>query len=338
LKDVERVKQTIPVVELADYRSSLPERREHFIRSLGDALVTYGFVAVSSHGIDPVLVERAYQCMETLFSLPEDQKSPYEVRHVGRQRGYTPFGKERAKNTSVADLKEFWHVGPEIDPSHPIFQRLPPNVWPEGIPDFKSSTLALWAGLHECATEILAGIAEYLGAPQDTFTHMIQGGNTVLRLIKYPIVDENPDGALWAAEHEDINLITLLVAATDPGLELRTRDGQWLPIHPVPGQLIVDTGDMMQRLTNGLLPATTHRVRAPRTVKTPRYSIPFFVHPHPDVSLTPLRDCLSADESPRWPAETAEQYLENRLRDNGVLTMDTDIDWLAGRTIDDDIE
>jgi isopenicillin N synthase-like dioxygenase len=275
--------------------------------------------------------------MKNFFDLPVTTKSKYEVRRIGRQRGYTPFGKEKAKGTESADLKEFWHVGPELSPDVSSFDRIPVNIWPTEIPAFKTHSMSLWHSLHACGQSILRSIALYLGAPEETFDEMTQGGNTVLRMIRYPEPDGLGDGE-WAAAHEDINLITLLVEASAPGLQLQRRDGTWLEIQPIPGQLILDTGDMMQRLTNGLMPATTHRVLASGESCGVRYSLPFFIHPHPDVSLAPLPSCLKEGDSARWPIQTAEEYLSERLRENGVLTVDVDVDWLVGKTIDDDLE
>ena len=331
------MKQTIPVVNLDDFMSTNVRLKRAFVDALGKALVQYGFIAIENHGIDPDVLKRAYGSMKTLFELDTHKKSKYELRKMGRQRGYTPFGKEKAKDAYAADLKEFWHVGPEFPENDPLRRRIPDNIWPLEVASFKSDSLALWDSLHHCGVQILSAIALYLGEPEDTFSRMVVGGNTVLRMIRYPEPNSRSDG-IWAAAHEDINLITLLVEASDPGLELQKRDGDWLPIMPVPGQLIADTGDMMQRLTNGYIPATTHRVRAPTNATGPRYSIPFFMHPHPDVYLDVLPSCANASEEPARPRQTAEAYLGERLRANGVLTVDVDADWIVGRTIDEDVD
>ncbi|MGC6417002.1 MAG: isopenicillin N synthase family dioxygenase [Bradymonadia bacterium] len=330
------MKQTIPVVDLNDFRRGSESDRAAFIKCLGEAFVEYGFVAIENHGVDRQALVNAYQSMRALFDLSEVQKSKYESRRTGRQRGYTPFGKERAKDASAGDLKEFWHVGPELPPGDVLRHRIPDNIWPLELPEFREHSVALWQSLHDCGFSLLEALALFLDAPADTFTRMLEGGNTVLRMIRYPEPKAGEDG-IWAAAHEDINLITLLVEATEPGLELQTRDGRWLPITPVPGQLIADTGDMMQRLTNGFIPATTHRVCAPPAATGPRYSIPFFMHPHPDALLKPLASCLIDGTACRYPLQTAEEYLGKRLRDNGVLTMDADADWVVGGTIDEEI-
>lgn len=333
------MQQTIPVIDLLQLTADDPAVRSRCIEVLGEALVEYGFVAVENHGVDSEALASTYTDIRTFFDLPYEQKLRYERRRLGRQRGYTPFGKEKAKDAELGDIKEFWHVGPEFSVDDPLYGRIPPNVWPSEIPQFKTSALDLWSSLYSCGLTLLEGIETFLGADHGTFAEMTAGGNSVLRLIHYPESSHDPglDDAVWAAAHEDINLITLLVEATDPGLELLTRSGEWLPIMPVPGQLIMDTGDMMQRLTNGRIPATTHRVRKPAGAQGARYSIPFFIHPHPDASLKPLA-CCAPDGSTLSPELSAEQYLAERLRDNGVLTVDIEVDWLSGHTIDEDID
>ena len=318
------MKQSIPVVSLKDFRSSDVSTRQTFIQEMGNALVKYGFVAIEDHGVDPAALQSLYQCVRALFALPTETKTRFELREIGRQRGYTPFGKERAKNEAAGDLKEFWHIGPELTDDAEV-SSIPENVWPHEIPGFKSAGMGVWNALSDCANEILKALALYLEADESTFVDMVDGGNTVLRVIRYPAsleTVEREEGAVWAAAHEDINLITLLVEATEPGLQLLTREGEWLPIEPVPGQLIVDTGDMMQRITNGKIPSTTHRVLAPPGHSRERYSVPFFVHPRPDVELSVLPSCL--EESEKSPVESisAGRYLAQRLRDNGVFTVD----------------
>ncbi len=314
--------QNIPVVDLDQFVHGDAEAQERFVQALGKALVEFGFVAVENHGVDTAALAGTYQELKRLFELPTADKLGYEIVEGGRQRGYTSFGKEHAKHTDVPDMKEFWHVGPELDDAHPLRQRIPYNVWPESLPAFKSETLALYASLFRCGQALIRATARYLGADEREFMRMIDGGNTILRLIRYPAPGEVevPEGAVWAAAHEDINLITLLPEASDPGLQLLRRDGTWLDINPVKGQLIADSGDMLQRLTNGLIPSTTHRVLQPRQAKGPRYSLPFFVHPQPDYVLSPLPQCVTADNPRRWEDITAEGYLMERIREIGLAT------------------
>jgi len=312
--------QTIPVVDLRAFLYGDAADQARFSKALGDSLVEYGFVAVENHAVDANALRDAYASIKSLLDLPTEKKLAYEFPDIGRQRGYTSFGREHAKYHKVPDMKEFWHVGPQLTPDHPTFSRMPENVWPGEVPEFRGAGLSLWSSLHVCALALLRAIARYLGADEREFVRMVDGGNTVLRLIRYPATGEVaiPEGAIWAAAHEDINLITLLPEATDPGLELLKRDGTWLPINPVPGQLIADSGDMLERLTNGVIPSTTHRVMAPRQALKPRYSIPFFVHPHPDYVLAPLPQCVTADNPGRWEDITAEGYLLERIREIGL--------------------
>lgn len=314
--------QNIPVVDLHDFTHGDAATQARFVKDLGDALVDLGFVAVENHGVDASALADTYASIRDLFDLPRDQKMRYEVLEGGRQRGYTSFGAEHAKDRAVPDMKEFWHIGPELDESHPMRARIPRNLWPSELPSFQPASLRLFASLHACGVTLLRAIARFLGASEESFVDMVDGGNTILRLIRYPAPGEVeiPEGAVWAAAHEDINLITLLPEATDPGLQLLRRDGTWLDINPVKGQLIADSGDMLQRLTNGVIPSTTHRVLAPRRATTPRYSIPFFLHPRPDFVLTPLAQCVTADNPRRWPDTTAEGYLMERIREIGLAS------------------
>jgi len=321
------VQQSIPVVDLDEFRHGDVSAQAAFVESLGKALVAFGFVAVENHGIEHSAVSAAYSAAEDFFALPASVKSAYELRACGRQRGYTPFGKERALGTGAADLKEFWHAGPELPPGDPLLERMPANVWPTEVPTFSSDVQALWSALQDCGTLLLRAIARFLRVDEVPFADMIKGGNTVLRMIRYPAPDKSapPEDGVWAAAHEDINLITLLVEATEPGLQILTREGEWLDIAPIPGQLIMDSGDMLQLLTNGRIPATTHRVLAPPNATGPRLSMPFFIHPHPDFVLAPIAHCVTADNPARFRRVSALGYLRRRLRDNGVLTMDATV-------------
>lgn len=313
-------RQTIPVVDRRQFADGDAADQARFVQALGEALVEYGFVAVDHHSVPAETVSAGFAALRELFALPEEAKRQYEDSSTGRQRGYTSFGKEKAKDRSVADLKEFWHVGPPLPPDHPAARRMPPNVWPAEVPGFEAATLALWRAMHRCGDLLMRALARYLGAEEHEFVHMTDGGNTILRLIRYPgpeEVDAEPE-AVWAAEHEDINLITLLPEATEPGLELLRRDGRWLPIAPIPGQVIADAGDMLERLTNGHIAATTHRVLAPRDHSGPRYSMPFFMHPHLDHVLSPVPDCVTADTPRRWADITAGDYLHERLVQIGL--------------------
>ncbi len=316
------MEQSIPVVDLNRFVDGDAADQAAFVKKLGEALVEFGFVALENHRVDQDALKATYASLRALFDLPREAKLAYEQIEGGRQRGYTAFGLEHAKYHDVPDMKEFWHIGPELGDEHPLRRRIPKNLWPEEVPSFKGSSLALYQSLFACGSHMLRAIARFVGADEHEFMRMIDGGNTILRLIRYPAPGEveAPEGAVWAAAHEDINLITLLPEATDKGLQLLRRDGTWLDIHPVPGQVIADSGDMLQRLTNGLIPSTTHRVLQPRQASGPRYSIPFFMHPQPDYLLSPLAQCVTADNPRRWLDITAEGYLMERIREIGLST------------------
>jgi isopenicillin N synthase-like dioxygenase len=304
--------ESIPVVDLSLARH--PATREAFTRSLGEALEQFGFVAVTQHGIDDSLLQRAYATSEALFRLPTETKMRYETPGDGRQRGYTSFGIEHAKDSLVPDLKEFWHVGRDLGPNHPLHQNgdVPPNLWPAELPAFEPTFRALFAALEGFADVLLGAVERYLDLEPGYFRLLTRDGNSVLRLIHYPEVGGAAcPGAVRAAAHEDINLITVLPASTQPGLEVMTRDGRWIPVNPPPNVMICDTGDMMALLTAGRLPATTHRVVNPSGGDGGRYSMPFFLHPHPEALLAPMVPGFAR-------AVTTREFFHERLRAIGV--------------------
>jgi isopenicillin N synthase-like dioxygenase len=306
---------TIDLVAAAD-----PDHPNHAVavESLGRGLQKYGFVILDNHGIDPELIDRSYAAFERFFALDEGAKRRYSGIEGGA-RGFTPFGVEHAKDSPHPDLKEFWHVGPDasVSGAHP---HIPGNVWPEEVPELREAAKGLYSGLEDCGATLLRCIAEYFGLGRDTFARMIVGGNTILRSIHYPPIGEDaPEGSVRAAAHEDINLITLLVEATASGLELFS-EGRWMAVNAQPGQIVADVGDMLARVTNDVLPATTHRVvntAAGRT--TPRYSMPLFVHPHSDRDLSVMPEFTSPEQPAKYPPITAGAFLEQRLREIGLL-------------------
>lgn len=309
---------SIPVVSLADYASGDDARRAHFVRTFGDGLREFGFVSVTDHGIAPERIRAAYAAIAEFFALPDGEKKKSFIEGSGGNRGYVAFGAEHAKNRKVGDLKEFFHVGrdlPELGPGGA-------NAFPAAVPSFEPATRALFADLEKTAGTLLEALAAYFDAPRDTFTKMSVNGNSILRLIHYPpLKNAFIPGGVRAAEHEDINLLTLLCESTSAGLEILTRDGRWLAVEAPPGHIVVDSGDMMQLVTNGVLPSTTHRVVNPPSDREDvvRYSMPFFVHPYPSCPLAPLSFCTSDDAPARYEATTAQGFLERRLRELGLL-------------------
>ena len=311
--------QTIPVVDLQQYLNGDEQARAQFIKTFGDALKDYGFAAIENHGIDKAMLDRNYGNFKSFFDRDVDYKRRFEDASTGRQRGYTSFGVEHAKNNAKADLKEFFHIGRELDADHALYDRMVPNIWPEGMDELKDDALTLFDSLERCAMTLLEVVSLYLNQDADFLPGMAEDGSSIIRIIHYPVCDGfDEPGKMRAAEHEDINLMTILPESTESGLELLTRDGEWLPIHAIPGQVIVDSGDMMSRITNGFLPATTHRVVNPKGEPTPRYSMPFFIHPHPDAVLKVLDSCLEEGEEPKHDPITSEEFLMERLKEIGL--------------------
>lgn len=304
------MQQTIPVVDLQMFRSGDRAQQQECISTLGNALETIGFFAVVNHGVDRDLIQRAYQQAEAFFQLPDEVKLRYEDPTLNGQRGFTRFGREHAKDHPVPDLKEFWHVGRE---SHLA------NLDLIELSEFRQVMDQLYAQLDQCAVTLLEACALYLGESRSFLSDMTIDADSILRIIHYPPISENADPAsLRSAPHEDINLITLLCEATDSGLELLQRDGTWLTIPNIPGQIIVDSGDMLQQLTNGLLKSTTHRV-VNNGDRERRFSMPFFVHPVAKTDLTPLQTCIAkTGGAMKFPSITAGEYLHQRLAEIGL--------------------
>jgi isopenicillin N synthase-like dioxygenase len=306
---------SLPVISLADEASTLPA-------ALADSFGRFGFAMVADHGIDAGLIARAWDLTAALFALPEAQKRRWHIAGKGGARGYTPFGTEIAKGADVHDLKEFWHIGRDLPPGHPLSPSMPPNVWPDRPDGFADTFRALYAEFDRVGARILSDLALALDLPADWFDPAIADGNSVLRLLHYPPIADAPDGAIRAGAHEDINLITLLLGAEEAGLELRTRDGDWIAVTPPPGALAINIGDMLQRLTNHRLPSTTHRVRNPVGARAgfSRYSMPFFLHLRSDFAIRTLPGCIDAAHPDRYPETiTADAYLQQRLREIGLI-------------------
>lgn len=299
------------------------ELRNRWVKRLGQALETQGFFIVEGHAVDPILLEQAYAAAQHFFQLPAELKRRYERPLWQGQRGFTRFGQEHAKNHPVPDLKEFWHIGREADVTVPTSHL--PNLWPEEIPEFRQIMLPLYQQLDCCATQLLTACALYLEIDPGVLTGMVQYSDSILRVIHYPpLSTEAPANSMRAAAHEDINLITLLCTATHSGLELLSGDGRWLPVEARSGQIIVDAGDMLQQLTNGLFQSTTHRVVNPLNPLESRLSMPFFVHPRAEVDLTPLPICLHKTGGvARFPSITAGEYLKQRLSEIGLASPKT---------------
>ncbi|MGQ0533672.1 MAG: isopenicillin N synthase family dioxygenase [Caulobacteraceae bacterium] len=299
---------------------SMRERRadpEGFARAMGESYARFGFAIVGDHGLDAGTIERAVRATRDFFALPESVKQRYHIAGGAGQRGYIPFGVEAAKGADKVDLKEFWHVGRELPDGHRFRPYMPHNVWPSETPSFRADVYALYEALDALGLELLESIALFLNLPRDFFGEAVHDGNSVLRLLHYPPTPPNPDG-VRAEAHEDINVITLLLGAEVAGLQLLTREGEWLDVNPPDGALVVNVGDMLQRLTNHVLPSTTHRVvnPAPERAHLPRYSIPFFLHFAPDYLIETAPSCITPDNPNRYPKPiTAHDFLYERLRE-----------------------
>lgn len=305
---------TLPVLSLADEPAA-------FSHEIGNSFRTFGFAMVRDHGIDPALVARAWDLTAQFFALPEAEKRGYFNAAIAGARGYTPFGTEIAKGAALHDLKEFWHVGRDLPAGHPLADSMPPNIWPDAPAGFRETFEALYAAFDETGATILRRIAVWLGLEENWFDPAIDDGNSVLRLLHYPPVPDAGGGAIRAGAHEDINLITLLLGAEEAGLELLTREGTWLEVAPPEGALVINIGDMLQRLTNHVLPSTTHRVRNPAGERAAhsRYSMPFFLHLRSDFPFRTLPGCITAENPDRYPVSiTADDYLQERLREIGL--------------------
>ena len=316
----------IPSLDLADFTSGTPEKKAAFVQKLGEAYENIGFVAIKNHGLSKELQDRLYASIATFFALPDATKAQYEKPEIGFQRGYTGKGKEHAKGRNTGDLKEFYHVGQElsfIPDSDPIKSEYPENLWPKEVPQLKQDALEAYQTLENAGRQMLRAIALNLGVEEDYFEAKVAHGNSILRQIHYfPIEnpDEVPADAVRAAEHGDINLITLLMGASADGLQVLRRDGKWIPITALPDQLVVNVGDMLERLTNKKLKSTIHRVVNPprEMMHTSRFSIPFFMHPRSEMDLTCLPSCVTEAQPKQFTDSTAGAFLEERLRELGL--------------------
>jgi isopenicillin N synthase-like dioxygenase len=307
----------IPPVSLKDYETDF----DGFSRALGQSFERFGFAIVSDHDLPDDLVQGCLSRAKAFFALPEAVKRRYRIVGGGGQRGYTPFGVETAKDAERQDLKAFWHVGRELPANHRYRDVIAENVWPDEIEGFRDFTSGLYAGLDALGLRLLRAIARRLGLADDFFVPTVKDSDSILRLLHYP---PTPPGAagLRAAPHEDINAITLLLGAEEAGLEVLDRDGRWLPINPPPGSVVVNIGDMLQRLTNHRLPSTTHRVvnPAPARAGVARYSTPFFLHFAPDFRIETLPECIDAARPNRYPQPiTSRDYLLERLREINLV-------------------
>lgn len=310
----------IPSIDLNDFTSGNPNTKETFVKQLGDAYENIGFVAVKNHGLSNQLCIDLYSEVQNFFNLSEEQKRAYEIDGLAGQRGYVSFGKEHAKNKNEGDLKEFWHFGQHVTDGDPIQKMYPDNIEVVELPNFNKVGLEAYNKLEDTGKQLLRAIALYLDLAEDYFEAKIHNGNSILRPIHYPPITKEPINAVRAAEHEDINLITLLIGASAEGLQVQNNSGKWISVTALPEQIVVNVGDMLQRLTNNKLKSTTHRVINPPKEKwnQSRYSIPFFLHPRADVSLACLESCVNHSIPKQYSDITAGDYLSQRIKELGL--------------------
>ncbi len=308
----------VPELSLMSFLNGTNNDKTAFVNNLFSGLKDYGFIVLVDHPVDYAVTNKAYSLIHEFFQLNEETKKKYVCKEGGGQRGYTAFGVEHAKNSPYPDLKEFWHVGRETLVNPEMKKYFPDNIWPTEINEFQDTFLKLYNALDTTSVVILDALGMALDVPQTYFRSMLQDGNSILRPIHYPPLDKNaPKNCVRSAAHEDINLITVMVGATTSGLELLDRDGKWLPVKTTDKQLVVDSGDMLSRLTNDVIPATTHRVVNPDDASTNRYSMPFFVHPNPDTVLSCVPSCVGTGA--KYEPINSHEWLMIRLKEIGLM-------------------
>jgi len=313
--------KNIPSVDLSDFLSEDPVKKQKFIKEIGEAYEEIGFVALKGHFLSDELSDQLYEKVKQFFELPEEIKESYEIEGIGGQRGYTSFGKESAKGRSQGDLKEFWHFGQEVVDNDKLKAQYPSNVFVNEVSNFNNVGMEAYKMIEKTAIYVLRALALYIGLDELYFDKYVINGNSILRPIHYPPIEGEPKGAVRAAAHGDINLITLLMGASAAGLEVQNKKGEWIPVTALPEQLVINVGDMLERLTNNKLRSTIHRVVNPprEDWNKPRFSIPFFTHPISEMSLNCLTECITDTHPKVYDDITAGEFLNERLRELGLL-------------------
>ncbi|AXT49835.1 isopenicillin N synthase family oxygenase [Aquimarina sp. BL5] len=311
----------IPSVDLSDFLSDDPSRKQKFVNEIGKAYEEIGFVALKNHFLSDNLVEELYKEVKAFFALPLEDKQKYEIEGLGGQRGYISFGKEHAKGKKEGDLKEFWHFGQEPSEDANLIEDYPPNVIVEELKDFNHTGMEAYRMLEKTGIYVLRALAIYIGLDEFYFDHWASNGNSILRPIHYPPITEEPKGAVRAGAHGDINLITLLMGASTGGLQVQRKDGEWIDAIPQEDELVINVGDMLERHTNNKLRSTIHKVINPPKEQwgKPRYSIPFFMHPRSDMKLNCLEECITEENPKQYEDITAGDFLHQRLVEIGLI-------------------
>ncbi|MBZ9627586.1 isopenicillin N synthase family oxygenase [Psychroflexus sp. CAK57W] len=311
----------IPSVNLADFLSEDPKRKQKFVNEIGSAYEEIGFVALNHHFLDEKLIDQLYTQVKAFFDLPEEIKKKYEREDLGGQRGYISFGKEHAKGKKEGDLKEFWHFGQEPDEDADLKEDYPENIKVEELPQFNEAGMEAYKMLEKTGIYVLRALALYIGLNEYYFDYWASNGNSILRPIHYPPIESEPKGAVRAGAHGDINLITLLMGASAGGLQVKRKDGEWIDAKPKENELVINVGDMLERHTNNKLRSTIHRVVNPPKEEwdKPRYSIPFFLHPRSDMRLDCLEECIDENNPKQYEDITAGEFLHQRLVEIGLI-------------------
>lgn len=311
----------IPSLDLQQFRDS--STKNDFVKQLGEGFASIGFVAVKNHHLTNQMIDKLYSDFESFFSLEDAVKLKYYSPELHGQRGYVPKRQENAKGSLKPDLKEFYHIGQTADNLQSADLDYPSNIWPLEVKSLEASASSAFNALEKTGLEILEAIAIYLNLPTDYFVDKVTEGNSILRAIHYfPLQAEDvKDGSVRAGAHGDINLITLLMGASAEGLEVQRIDGKWIPITALPDQLIINVADMLERLTNGVLKSTIHRVVNPpvKDLGTSRYSMPFFMHPKSSMDLSCLPSCVSDTNPKCYEDISAGDFLLERLREIGLI-------------------
>jgi isopenicillin N synthase-like dioxygenase len=316
-------RDVIAVVDYSDYTSGNSSKREQFIQSFGDSFSNMGFAIVRNHGVTAELKAKLMATSKAFFELDVDTKLKYEDLALAGQRGYISKLRESAKGVNVPDIKEFYHIGQTVTDGDLIKNEYPDNIWPKEVTDFEAVCQEVYQTFAQTGNNLLKSTALYLGLEEDYFSSRIHNGNSILRLLHYyPVTDlsQIPAGAVRAAAHGDINLITLLMGGSAEGLQAQTLNGDWISVSPKGDEIVVNIGDMLARLTNNKFRSTQHRVISPKEESwlTPRYSTPFFLHPRSDMDLTCLESCIDEKNPKVYSDMTAGEFLTERLIELGL--------------------
>lgn len=313
--------ENIPSVDLSDFLSGDESRKQKFVKEIGEAYEEIGFVALRGHFLSDKLSENLYKDVKAFFDLPEEIKESYEIDGIGGQRGFTSFGKESAKGKKEGDLKEFWHFGQEPSADANLPDSYPANVEVKELPEFNAIGMETYRMLEKTGIYVLRALSLYIGLDEFYFDHWATNGNSILRPIHYPPITQEPKGAVRAGAHGDINLITLLMGASSGGLQVLRKDGEWIDAIPEADELVINVGDMLERHTNNKLRSTIHRVVNPPKEQwgTPRFSIPFFMHPRSDMNLNCLPECINKEHPKAYEDITAGEFLHQRLVEIGLI-------------------